>query len=407
MNRFHLSTAAGILAAALALPASAHKASDAYLQLESRDAGTTLRLDVALRDLDAALDLDADGDGRLTWGEVRRAWPAIESYALARVQVGGCALRPVRTALEARSDGAYAALFFESTCALRDEPAIRYTLMREVDATHRGIAKITLGGQSPVVRVLDPAHAATLPAVPADEVVVAAPTPSATPLPDVAVATSPSVVTAAAAPPAATPEVGSFLRDGVQHILGGYDHVLFLLCLLLPSVMRRTSAGWQAVPRLRDALLPVFGVVTAFTLAHSITLALASLRIVSLSPRFIEPAIAVTIVLAALDNLWPIFRGRRGIVTFLFGLVHGFGFAGVLAELNLPSAQFAWALLQFNLGLELGQLMIVVLAMGLLYLGRRHRGYPAWVIRGGSIAAMAVAALWFIERTADVALLPL
>jgi hypothetical protein len=183
--------------------------------------------------------------------------------------------------------------------------------------------------------------------------------------------------------------------------------VLFLLCLLLPSVMRRTPTGWQPVERLSQAVLPVAAIVTAFTLAHSITLGLAAMKWVSLSPAFIEPAIAVTIALAALDNLWPIFRGRRALVTFAFGLIHGFGFAGVLAELNLPPAQFAWALLQFNLGIEVGQLIIVMVAIATLYFVRRRNGYSAWVIRGGSYAAMLVAVLWFVERTADVKLLPL
>ena len=198
-----------------------------------------------------------------------------------------------------------------------------------------------------------------------------------------------------------------FLREGIQHILTGYDHVLFLLCLLLPSVMRRTPQGWQPVANLRQAVLPVAGIVTAFTLAHSITLTLAALKIVSLPSWFIEPAIAVTIVLTALDNLRPIFRLPRGAVAFFFGLIHGFGFAGVLAELELPASSFAWALLQFNLGIELGQLGIVCAAMAVLYGLRGASGYARWAIRGGSLAAMSVAALWFVERTADVSLLPL
>ena len=109
------------------------------------------------------------------------------------------------------------------------------------------------------------------------------------------------------------------------------------------------------------------GIVTAFTVAHSITLALAALKLVSLPSWFIEPAIAVTIVLAAIDNVWPVFPVRRVVVTFVFGLIHGFGFASVLAELNLPTADFAWALLQFNLGLEAGQLMVVVAATAVLF----------------------------------------
>ena len=176
----------------------------------------------------------------------------------------------------------------------------------------------------------------------------------------------------------------------MRHILTGYDHVLFLLCLLLPSVMRRTPAGWRPVERLSQAVLPVVGIVTAFTVAHSITLALAALKLVALPPAFIEPAIAVTIILAALDNVLPIFPVRRVVVTFCFGLIHGFGFANVLAELNLPRAAFAWALLQFNLGLEVGQLLIVAVVTTALFTLRRWRGYPRAVIGAGSLVAIAI-----------------
>ena len=389
------------LAVLLALPADAHKASDAYLQLKSSETGLSLRLDLALRDLDAALDLDANADGRLTWGEIKAAGPAIEAYALGGVQVAGCPLRPVNKGLERRADGAYAVLWLGSDCKPGAEPAIRYQLMRDVDPTHRGIVKIELAGLPAVVRLLDPTRAATL-------------VPRASPAdvaPALATLREPALAPTAAAEltqsPGAAPArgAGEFLSEGIHHILTGYDHVLFLLCLLLPCVMRRTPQGWQPVQHLWQAVLPMAGIVTAFTVAHSITLALAALGLVSLPPWFIEPAIAVTIVLAACDNLRTIFYGRRVLVAFAFGLIHGFGFAGVLAELNLPTSQFAWALLQFNLGLELGQLMIVLTAAALLYLLRQHRRYPTWVIRGGSVAAIVVGVLWFIERTADVSIL--
>ena len=184
-----------------------------------------------------------------------------------------------------------------------------------------------------------------------------------------------------------------------------------MLCLLLPAVMRRVRgadgrARWEPVPSWSAALAPVLGIVTAFTVAHSITLGLAAAGLVSLPAAFIEPAIAATIVLAALDNLRPIFPGPRWLVTFAFGLVHGFGFAGVLGELNLPALQFAWALLQFNLGLELGQVAIVLALSLLLFALRAHRHYPRWAITGGSAAALLTGALWFVQRTADVPLLP-
>jgi len=364
------SLAAALVAAAAVAPAFAHKASDAYLQLQADRGAATLRVDVALRDLDAALDLDADGDARLTWGEVRAAWPAIERYLRSHVQVAGCEFGAATRSLERRVDGTYAALTLAGACRGAAVPAIRYTLLDDVDPTHRGIARIVLDGATPTVRVLDPTH------------------PDALETPRVQ---APS----------------SFLAEGIHHILGGYDHVLFLMCLLLPSVMRRTPSGWRPVERLGEAVLPVLGIVTAFTLAHSITLALAALKLASLPPWFIEPAIAATIVLAAFDNVRPIFKGPRALVTFAFGLVHGFGFAGVLAELDLPASRFAWALLQFNVGLELGQVAIVAAATGVLFLLREWPRYATWVLRGGSLAAMGIGVLWLIERTTDLSLLPL
>ena len=364
-----------LLAFALAASAGAHKASDAYLQMRQGANGLELRLDVALRDLDAALDLDADGDGKLTWGEIKAAWPRIEAHALERLHVAGCPLAAGERGLEQRSDGAYAVLHLRSGCPLPAHPRVSYGLMREIDPTHRGLLKIERAGQPVELVVLDPAQA------------------------DADAASASASSAAASARP--TP---SFLHEGVLHILTGYDHVLFLLCLMLPAVMRRSPTGWQPVDSLRQALLPVVAIVTSFTIAHSITLGLAALRIVSLPSSFIEPAIALTIVVAAIDNLYPLFRGRRGLMTFFFGLVHGFGFAGALAELELPTNSFAWALFQFNFGIELGQLAIVGVAVSALYGLRRLAAYPRLAIGGGSLLAMAFGAAWFIERTTGLSL---
>lgn len=371
--------------------ASAHKASDSYLQIVASPGHLDVRWDIALRDLDVALDLDADADGKLTWGEVRAAWPRIEAYALSRLAIEGCALEPVGRALERRNDGAYAVLLLRSSCTLPSPSRITYGLFAEVDPTHRGIAKVQRPGQEVVLSVLTPSSTSAASVRNADGAHGGA--------------TSAAGTGMRGAEPERRP--WQFLAEGARHILTGYDHVLFLLCLLLPSVVRRTSAGWQPVARLAQAVWPVAGIVTAFTVAHSITLGLAALKLVSLSRAFIEPAIAVTIVLAALDNVLPIFPVRRVVVTFCFGLIHGFGFAGVLAELNLPRADFAWALLQFNLGIEAGQLLIVAAATTVLFALRGWRGYPRLVIGGGSSVAIAIGALWLIERTANVSILPL
>jgi len=360
--------------------AVAHKSSDAYLQISAAPGQLALRWDIALRDLDVALDLDADTDGKLTWGEVRSAWPRIEAYASAHLGIDGCALKSGERALERRNDGAYAVLNFSAACTLATPPRIAYSLFADVDPTHRGIVRLQRTGAEVQVSVLEPRPRQA----------------------------ESAAATAAASSPAAVEPASrwAFIGEGIHHILTGYDHVLFLLCLLLPSVMRRTPAGWQPVERLSQALWPVVGIVTAFTVGHSVTLALAALKVVSLSSSFIDPAIAITIALAALDNLRPVFPVRRVVVTFFFGLIHGFGFASVLGELDLPRAAFAWALLQFNVGLELGQVGVVAVVAVLLFLARRWTGYARVVIGGGSLLAILVAVLWFIERTADVSILP-
>ena len=366
--------------------ANAHKSSDSYLQLDAASNHLTVRWDIALRDLDVALDLDTDTDGKLSWGEVKAAWPRIESYALARLTIEGCELHTTGRGLERRNDGTYAVLDLASDCTLSGQPVISYTLFADVDPTHRGIAKFQRPGQAIVLSVLDPSKASASGA-------------STGPASTASASTSASIAIA----PASRWE---FLGEGIRHILTGYDHVLFLLCLLLPAVMRRTAKGWRPVDRLSEAILPVLGIVTAFTVAHSITLGFAALKLVSLPSSFIEPAIAVTIMLAALDNIWPVFPVRRIVVTFFFGLIHGFGFASVLSELNLPTADFVWALLQFNVGLEMGQLMIVGVATAVLFSVRDWKRYRQIAIHGGSTVAMSVAALWFIERTANVSLMP-
>jgi hypothetical protein len=382
--------------------ALAHKASDAYLQIGRVGSGNGdtlgVRLDIALRDLDAVLDLDRDADRKLTWGEVRSRLDDIQAYALARLrlQQGRCALAPGQpAAVEDRVDGAYLVLAFQSHCEPAPTLEIEYRLFREVDPTHRGLLRVTgaqagtetgAGGTAPSLRSLDPAAPAIAVAWPGRAISAAA---------------TEAMPTAGARSPGT-----GFFQDGVHHILIGYDHVLFLVCLLLPAVLRRRGEATQEpVARWREAIWPMVGLVTMFTIAHSITLALASFRLVTISPRVIEPAIALTIMVAALDNVHPVLRGRRRLFSFLFGLIHGFGFASVLGELDLPALGFASALLQFNLGVEAGQLVIVSVVLAVLLGLRRWRAYPAVVLNGGSVLAIALATLWLVERVFDLRLI--
>lgn len=167
-----------------------------------------------------------------------------------------------------------------------------------------------------------------------------------------------------------------------------------------------SGRGWRPVERFGPAFRDVLGVVTSFTVAHSITLSLAALGAVTLPSRVVESAIAVSVVLAALNNVWPVVLARRWVLAFAFGLIHGFGFASVLADLGLPQASLLPALVAFNLGVEAGQLAVVALFLPLAFAVRDTRFYGRTVFVGGSLLVAALAAAWFAERAFDVVLLP-
>ena len=184
--------------------------------------------------------------------------------------------------------------------------------------------------------------------------------------------------------------VRTFVLSGIEHILIGPDHILFLIGLLLPG---------GTIARL--ALI-----VTAFTIGHSITLSLAALDILSPPSYFIEPLIALTIVVVGADNLLVLRAGEdkqaadiRAWLAAGFGLIHGFGFAYVLKEFGLPQAALAWSLFAFNVGVEIGQLLIVTVVAGSLMFIRKRSPAAARVLAlGGSAAVIIAGVYWFIER---------
>lgn len=382
------------LAGALLLgqAALAHKASDAYLQLARAPgqdgSSATLRLDIALRDLEAVIDIDQDRNGAITWGEVKAARTAIEGLVQRELTWSGCELAPTGLQLSRRSDGTYASSTWVARCQPPAQPMannLRYTLLAQEDPIHRVIVRNDLDNGEPPLALLDPQQ----PQQPMN--------PTQPPQP-------------AAATPASDREpvlASGFVREGIHHIVGGLDHVLFLICLLLPAVGRSGGGphgtAWQAIERPQQALWPVLGLVTMFTLAHSVTLALASLHWLVVPSTIVEPLIAATIVATAIDNVRPFFRVPRALVTFFFGLIHGMGFAGALDEMGgLPTASFAWALLQFNLGIELGQLVIVAVSLMVLLALRRVRErdgwYARWALRGGSAAVGGLGVWWLVDR---------
>jgi hypothetical protein len=201
-----------------------------------------------------------------------------------------------------------------------------------------------------------------------------------------------------------TQQLAAYLREGVWHIWIGLDHILFLLCLLLP-VARRGQHVHEPNRQSAPLWIEVVQVVTSFTVAHSITLSLAALGILSFPARLVESAIAASVVLAALNNVRPLVTRRLWLIAFGFGLVHGLGFASVLADLALPRDALLLALLGFNLGVEVGQLVLVGLFFGFVWALRRLDViWPQWATPLPACVIAIVAAIWFIERAFGVAL---
>jgi tetratricopeptide (TPR) repeat protein len=199
-----------------------------------------------------------------------------------------------------------------------------------------------------------------------------------------------------------------YVIEGVWHIWIGFDHILFLIALLLPAVLRRRGHHWEPVTHVRDAWVSVLKTVTAFTIAHSLTLGAAALDMITPPPRFVESIIALSVMVAALNNLYPIIPAQRMVMlTFGFGLIHGFGFASVLQELGLPREALVRSLLGFNVGVEIGQMAIIGIALPCAYALRRQWVYVRVALTCGSMAIVGIAALWFVERAFDLApLLP-
>jgi hypothetical protein len=431
----HLRCLAFALATLVATPlAQAHKASDAYLALQVDGAAVAARVDIALRDLDRDLDLDTNADDHLSWKEVRTRWADIAALARSDIRLSAdgarctpdAAATPVpdanAPALTEHSDGRYAVLRMQWHCAAPvRQLSVAYELFAKTDPTHRGIARVsragtTADGAAPQLAVLSPGngwHRFKLPPMTASVAADFVETPVPAALPPAAAHPTADVDAAADAEAAPSSFLG-FVREGIHHILIGYDHILFLLSLLLPAVWIRSAVAdprtgatrtrWLPSNNLRLALANVLKVVTAFTVAHSITLALSVFDIVNPPSRWVESVIAASVALAALNNIWPVISEARWKLTFAFGLVHGFGFASALKDAGLAKGALAGPLVGFNLGVEIGQLCIVAIVLPLAWSLRGTRTYRG-AFAAGSLAIAAVAGIWLVQRAFDLSLI--
>ena len=347
----------------------AHVASNSFLTLRAEGARLDGALELAVRDAEIAVGLDNDHDGKVTWGEVRASQGALVSYLREHLQLSGsegaCTLQFGAVQVNERVDGNYLWQPFTAICpaALR-RLSIDYRVLDEEDPSHRGLLTLIAQGIGQTA-VLGGAH---------------------------------SLQSFDLRHPSLGSAFVEYLQAGIWHIWSGIDHLLFLLSLLLPAVLLRRGRRWQAVPQAAPALLNILKVVTAFTLAHSITLSLAAFDVIHLPTRLTESAIAASIIVGALNNVFPVVTEARWRIAFAFGLLHGFGFAAVLSEMGLPQGARLISLVSFNLGVEVGLLAVVAAVMPLAYLLRGTRLYQGTLMRWGSTTIAGLAFVWLVQR---------
>jgi hypothetical protein len=358
-----------ILTAALLAPgrAAAHQTSVKYVDVTVDGPTAAIKLTVAPSDVTEPLGLPPDAQPTID----AATSPAVAAYVARWLAVGPRADAPCRPAAaraEPDADRRFVVVEWSATCpAALDHLALDFRAFFATDTRHEAIVTVHAHGETGEARVVRAAD------------------------PILAIAD--------------TGEVGlaGWVAAGVEHIWDGRDHVSFVLALLLVVMLRRDDHGWATRPP-GQTLRRTATIITAFTVAHSLSLIAASLGWLRLPSRVVEPLIAFSILYTAIENIVrPDVRWRFAL-TFGFGLVHGLGFASVLQEM-LPPDHVIAPLLGFNLGVEVGQLVIVIIALPLAWLAARELGaerYRRRILPALSIVIAAVAVKWLIERVFDL-----
>ena len=357
---------AAFLLCIAAWAAGAHEGSTSYLAIDSQGGSPDLagRFDVAIIDLAWTLPLDIDADGSLSWNEILSRQSAISTAIAEGLSFtrGGkpCALSIGEPWLADRLGLPYLSVDITADCESAGSLAIASSLLFADDDTHRVLVSM---------RTPTAAHTATLAPI--------------------------SRTWSEPAAASAWRTALSFLWQGVWHVWIGYDHLIFLLLLLLPAVVRRGGSG---AGHGRAIALDLARIVTAFTVAHSVTLGLAATSLVRLPERPIEVAIALSLVVAGLMNLAPRLYRLRLPLAFGFGLVHGFGFANALAGLDTGGSPLLPVLAGFNIGVEFANLAVIAAVLPLLLWTGRFAWYAPRAMPVVSLVAAAVGAAWMLQR---------
>ena len=360
------------------LPAQAHDPGMSRIEAKVLDSGIQAQLTFAHRDIEILIPLDLNQDNKVSMAEWRRAKPHIYRFAAEILQIkhnGGSYLASVEQVELYQSD------------------AVRFHLhFRPADGQHFREADLTL--HAPIIQSMARGHRQFLSIQDREgelhHAVLSANTPRFFLKQSKASLWS---------------EFKNYLVEGIWHIWIGIDHILFLLALLLPFSVMGDKPKHKSHNEFKLLFLAVAKVVTAFTIAHSITLSLTVLGLITLPARIVESVIAASVVIAALNNVFPIIRQRLWTLALVFGLIHGMGFASVLSEIGLPDNTKILALVAFNVGVEMGQLAIVAVVLPLVYALRTRGDHHKTAMQAASWIAATVASLWLVERSSILELM--
>ncbi|WP_170422293.1 HupE/UreJ family protein [Ruegeria arenilitoris] len=364
---------------ALATPAHAHRVNETYVYFDVTENTLSGRIEVTLTDLTRIQQGLPQVENALTEDEVRATQTAFFDYFKDRLQLSANG-QPYQIELDditffGSSIDTFAQFHFNVLDVDRTPTTIQisYDGLLDVDPGHRGFALIGSNSRNGMdeneayISLVFAPGDGTKDLYLNDE-----------PIKDIA---------------------RSFFEYGVWHIWLGFDHLLFLVTLLLAAVMRIDNDHWVPSDSIRDSLWQAVKVVTLFTIANTIALSLATFGIITLPVTLVEAVIALSIAAVALGNLFPRFHASVWKLAILFGIFHGFGFANVLEPLGLDASRKATGLATFNIGIEIGQLAVVMVLFPIFFILRRLTAYRVVFLQFGSIALIAVSVLWFLDRT--------
>ncbi len=344
--------------------AYSHQLSTAYLKGDLSASGSfSGELQIRLFDLERSIGIDKNLDGQLLWSEVLVSKGVIQDYLNKSLQIkrnqAPCQQSySGQWKIDSHYNESYLVLPVSVQCSVAGEFSIHYSGLYELDSNHKLITTIKVGSDEHF-RVMSNGQR---------EIHLQANNGSW------------------------LDTLVEFTWQGILHIWIGIDHILFLLCFLLAVVYSKDKNTHT-----KQRLITIVSIISAFTLAHSLTLVATALDWIQFSSRWIEVGIAVTVLFAAINNIFS-FIMRLSWLTFFFGLIHGMGFAGVLGELGLPSDQKLLSIFAFNLGVEFGQIAIVLLVVPLLLAIRRIQFSSQILLSTSSTVIAIIAMAWIVER---------